>query len=731
VPPRSDLLARYVHRTQEAYLAFSADYTGPDTAGQARVINGDCGPGRYNAGFAVGCKACGSGTYQTGVGMVSPSDCAQCAAGSYQSGVGLTSAKACASCQPGGYQAASGASACSMCGPGAYQTGVGMVADNCTVCGPGTYQSGRGIGNCTQCSPGTYQSAPSAASCEQCGPGLYQTGSGVLFAANCSLCQPGTFQSGLGSPVVCGSCMPGTYASGVGSSFCTQCDVGASVNRSGALECLPCSPGSFATASGKSACFRCPAGTFTAPYAVAFNASVAAARNASEQVSLLDCGGTEASNSSCGACSGVTVCPASVWQPAAAGCPAVPCPNVSGNASAGNATLGIGSARNQPSGAYARNASANSSLYCSPGWDVNRSAGRCLVGCIECGPGTYLAYEGALSATACLRCASGTYTPLRGQSTCVDCPSGSYSTGTGFTTCVACLSGRFSNQSRMVTARTCLLCPPGAAAPFKGASLCGLCPAGTFQTGAGRTSCALCRGGKYSTSLGASAASACVACPKGKFSLSGSVNRAGCYCLPQYAPEDPANLDIDSQDCVPSPTCGAVPGCGAGQICAPPPDGGQLRCVATSSLPPRCTGPIPSTCSAAGADPVWVSMPNGSSLPASLNPVSGVVAQFPKSVTVSAQWAAGWWQVLCPHASRFGPGPIPVILATASGPICSFYVGYNPRPAAVVPTAIPLLGGEVLLNLSSWSAWASTAMMPCQASLAHTIRPSITGWYTR
>ena len=611
-------------------------------------------------------------------------------------------------CGPGKYDAGP-VQGCVACGPGFYQTGAGMVSlSNCTQCGSGAYQSGFGstsADDCAECPPGSFQTSPAATACVLCGIGMYQTGTGAA-TANCSECSRGTF------------------ASSRGSSSCSACDVGSYANKSGAAACAPCSLGTFATASGRSVCFKCPAGAFAAPHAVAINPSAAAARNASASVSLATCG--NGGNDTCWSCRGVLLCPGSSWRLSASGCPSALCPNVSAakNTSAIGAVAGNQSARNQSAGLLPY---ANSSMNCSSNGsvsgvdrlDANISAGQCLVGCLECSPGTYLALDGAVSSAACIRCSPGTYTPLSGQTVCADCPAGAYSTGLGLTTCVTCTTGSYSNATRMLSARTCLFCPAGSAAPFAGASACGLCSAGTFQTGVGRTSCALCRGGKYATAIASATEKACIACPAGKFSLSGASRRARCYCLPQYAPADPANPDLDSQECVPSPTCGDVPACGSGQVCAPPAGGGPLRCTANGSLPPPCAGPLPSTCPAAGGDPVWVSPPPAaSSMLSSAGTLLKVVALFPESVSVPAQQVGSWWQVLCPPANRFRFLPVPVVVAAGGSPLCSFHVAYDPPPARIVPAALPLEGGLVALNLTGWHALTSQIGLPCQASLA-------------
>ena len=273
---------------------------------------------------------------------------------------------------------------------------------------------------------------------------------------------------------------------------------------------------------------------------------------------------------------------AATWLPAAAGCPvaSLPCassrplvnltttvsrvaPNKTTSGIVGTSSVATppGSARNSSfSGECSASIGANyevGNVSLDLWWDVigswsqnksnnsqwsnfsgegNSTAGRCLIGCVPCAPGTYLSASGATEPAACVLCAAGTFAARPGLTSCAVCVAGSYTPSRGQSACTACVSGTYGNKTNATNRRVCALCAAGTTASAPGSSSCTLCTAGTFQTGLGRTSCALCRGGTYQPDAGATAAAACVACPVGSFSLSGTRSIDKCYCLPQFAP---------------------------------------------------------------------------------------------------------------------------------------------------------------------------------------------------
>jgi hypothetical protein len=145
--------------------------------------------------------------------------------------------------------------------------------------------------------------------------------------------------------------------------------------------------------------------------------------------------------------------------------------------------------------------------------------------CSICPVGTFSAAAGSLS---CSPCTAGTIGPAMGLSSCVVCFSGQYSQDQA-TTCSLCAPGKYSLSG----AGVCSDCGSLEFAPFAGMSKCSNCP--TFSTGAQPTGasaclcnpqyelqngeCVACPAGTQASPFATTAASRCMRCPVGKFSV--------------------------------------------------------------------------------------------------------------------------------------------------------------------------------------------------------------------
>ena len=130
-----------------------------------------------NAGFfgtGLSCSSCPLGTYQTGIGMQFQSNCESCAQGTYSTAIGASGP--CPPCPPGRYQNDVGSTDCWLCPAGTFQTGTGIQSQsNCTSCYGGMY-AGEGAPSCTSCVAGKYtflRGAQDESACQWCGPGTY------------------------------------------------------------------------------------------------------------------------------------------------------------------------------------------------------------------------------------------------------------------------------------------------------------------------------------------------------------------------------------------------------------------------------------------------------------------------------------------------------------------------------------------------------------------------------
>lgn len=540
-----------------------------------------------------------AGTYQTGIGMGSLSDCLQCGLGTFQTGLGMVSSLDCVKCAPGTYQPGMGQpfeDSCVRCLPGHFQTNIGATAaESCTPCPPGTYLPLNGsTGNCTECPGGTYsEHNATRGACTPCAKGWYQPVSGATSSAACTPCATGTYQTGIGvvSGDRCTWCQTGKYQSMVGAfspTQCTSCPTGtfqpdlAVGNSSG---CLACGAGYYQSIIGGTSmgvCAVCPAGTFQTSPAAGLSSECVQCRPGKYQTGL---GATR--GSACISCSAgtyqtavgsvdgmsCTLCPVGTYQSTIAAGFLENCTQCrAGTYQTGDGMVLLAACTICGVGTFSSGLGmgGDREVVCTS-CEAGKYYGNVSVGAVECIPCERGLFQPDRGQTNCSACQAGTYQPFTGVSSdswCSVCPAGMFSTTVGAISgdvCNRCAAGFFSAEDGSTT---CLACWPGLYAPVAGGSMCFSCMSGTYSNVSGGKECYPCSVGQSVASAGASAcvscdpgqfqfkqgASICLTCPPGQYQPSSSStaclfcpmgssqpwsNRSGCSpCTPgTYNPE--------------------------------------------------------------------------------------------------------------------------------------------------------------------------------------------------
>ena len=384
----------------------------------------------------------------------------------------------------------------------------------CQSCPIGTYSSSNGVSVCTNCATGKSTVTTGATGCTDCQAGKYHTcqsdttwepAGGVYpewigracelfvgyeqaceFEGGCPYCcECAQYCSNPRVEKECASCPSGKYSTVSAASVCTDCLAGKYSGVTGAnyaSVCSNCPANSYSVASGASACTACDAGkTATA---------------------------------------GATAC-------------------VSSGCAAGTYVSGGGCTNCAP-GSYSTAVSASA--------------------CTGCSAGTYSTATGASSAATCLACPASSYSPISSTvlaactcnvgftgpngGVCSSCVAGKYKIATGSAVCTDCAAGTYSTATGASASATCLACPASSYSPISSAALaactcnvgftgpnggpCTACVAGTYKIATGSAVCTNCLAGTYSGVTSASSASACVSCPAGTTSPSGSTWSTAC-----------------------------------------------------------------------------------------------------------------------------------------------------------------------------------------------------------
>jgi len=388
-----------------------------------------CSPGTYSNTGSAPCTPAPAGTYVSGSGAESPTDCPL---GTYQPSTGQTS---CIAAPAGTYVSTLGATEPTLCAVGNYQPNTAQTS--CIAAPAGSYVSSPGSAVATQCSPGNYQPNTGATFCYPAPAGQIVPGSGGTQAFPCSA---GAYQpySGQSScfPAPAGSFVPGPgaiqptlcplgrYQPNTGSVSCFQTPPGSYSSSTGAVEPTLCSPGNYQPNSGQTTCIPAPAGT-----------------------SVSSSGAIEPTN-----------CSAGSYQP----------------------NTGQVSCLAAPAGSYVSTSGAIEPTLCTVG-RYQPNTGQ--VSCLLTPPGSYSSNAGAIEPTLC---AAGAYQPSSGQTSCIPAPAGSYVNAVGAAAATPCAAGSYQPSTGSTS---CILAGIGYFVASPGQANETQCPAGETTLAPGATSC--------------------------------------------------------------------------------------------------------------------------------------------------------------------------------------------------------------------------------------------------
>ena len=218
-----------------------------------------CNAGYSGAANGVACTACVAGTYKTGVGI---GTCTNCALNEYSTTVAQVTST-CSSC-PAFAQAPAGSDEAIDCKCNAGYTGANGAA--CLSCVQGTYKTSMGPSTCTLCGNNTFSSTVAATSSSVClacqGNSISMMGSTRQSDCHCLM---GYLTNNLGSGnATCEMCSAGSYNSQLDATTCSKCGAGYKSSTPGAVaaeQCTECGTSTY-SAAGAAQCEICPNNTF-------------------------------------------------------------------------------------------------------------------------------------------------------------------------------------------------------------------------------------------------------------------------------------------------------------------------------------------------------------------------------------------------------------------------------------------------------------------------------------
>lgn len=584
-----------------------------------------CPLGTYAGRGASACTSCAAGSYCP-LGVSAPivcapgtlssstalSVCTPCQAGTYSTLTGATATSVCVACLAG-YYSNQGASSCTICTAGTYTTSAGSGA--CTSCLAGKFSSTLGAtlsSVCITCQFASYSHAGSS-SCTPCPAWYNTTMAAAASLSDCSICQVGaSYFTG-----ACAPCSAGQYASSQGLSVCSSCSSNA-FSVTAASSCQVCAAGSYLFSYTVAAPAGVPFAATVSSSGVPVSVGIGQYCSDYRAYKLYDVSGGDVPINPCLGIPGYCA-----WAPSSfcyqygpsdvnngkwfcsAGCyTASPCVGVANSVftSAGSngnpyscqfqcnpgykllngVCVFVGNCDLCANGTYSSTAGSTTCTVCpngqfalSPGSTACQTCASCLAGEYPAGCGT--AYG------VCTKCPGG-YFSIAGDFVCTGCPLGMYSTVVGATSsavCALCSAGSYSTSP----SSDCTLCPTGYTTQGTGTvspSECNTCQLGAYSTAG---ACALCGQGAYSSMLDSTqcsnctagwfsgaGASACQACPAGKYLYSTSI------AAPSTPPAPAATVSyLQSGSPVPL---------GAGQYCSDYYGGQRLSLSSQSSFDP-------------------------------------------------------------------------------------------------------------------------------------------------
>ena len=228
-------------------------------SGNTDINNCMCNAGYSGAANGVACTACVAGTYKTGVGI---GTCTNCALNEYSTTPAQV-VSTCSSC-PLFSQAPAGSDEASDCQCNSGYTGANGAV--CLGCVQGTYKTSIGPSTCTLCGNNTFSSAVAASSSSVCVPcqGNSTALMGSTRQSDCH-CLMGYLTKNLGvANATCEICNAGSYNSQLDATTCSKCGAGYKSSMPGAVaveQCTACGASTF-SAAGSAQCDICPINTF-------------------------------------------------------------------------------------------------------------------------------------------------------------------------------------------------------------------------------------------------------------------------------------------------------------------------------------------------------------------------------------------------------------------------------------------------------------------------------------
>lgn len=234
-------------------------------SGNTDINNCMCNAGYSGATNGVECTACAAGSYKTGVGI---GTCTNCALNEYSTTPAQV-VSTCSSC-PAFSQAPAGSNEASDCQCNSGYTGANGAV--CLGCVQGTYKPSIGPSTCTLCGNNTYSpvvAATSSSVCLAC-QGNSTSLMGSTRQSDCH-CFMGYVTNNLGAAnASCRICSAGSYNSQLDATTCSRCGAGYKSSTPGATsseQCTECGVDTY-SAAGAAQCDICPSYTYAAARSV-------------------------------------------------------------------------------------------------------------------------------------------------------------------------------------------------------------------------------------------------------------------------------------------------------------------------------------------------------------------------------------------------------------------------------------------------------------------------------
>ena len=541
---------------------------------------------------AANANACPAGTYSTGPGLKSQTECVKCpagyycaaattiatltkcAAGTYQPSLGKSLTTDCTTCSAGykcptagstsmtpcgyGYYSDVGATTCITC-PVTYYcntptTTLASITSLSVACAAGYICSG-GVGEYPKaslmCPTGNYCLAQ-AVDPTPCPPGTYNPNPGSSSITNCVATPAGQYSIRRSSAPT-GYCAPGFYCpiNSVRANM-VPCPVATFRALSGASQlsdCAPCPAGYFCpigTATPRSCPigFYCGAGVITPTKCAKGNFGASPLLRFSTQ--CIQCwAGRFCTISGLsfpdGSCDPGYYCISGSFVPN-------PTDGTTGNVCPAGGICPAGSKFPQP---------------CPPGYYGTLTGLQSSAQCTQCTAGSYCI--GEVKSTVSGSCAAGYYCPTQSSSAQQNAAQPGYYTSAGASTQTQCAAGSYTPNYATVT---CTQCPAGYLCPAAGnTGVFTDCPAGQYCP-LGSSTGTNCLAGTYSPITNLKASTDCLACPPGSYcsgggsTVSGSCG-TGYYCVGGAQTATPAGYSCLAGNYCPSGVGIPTP-CGSG-----------------------------------------------------------------------------------------------------------------------------------------------------------------------